>query len=154
MQFRPVEAVIVGATLLSLVLLGRCYVLSLARNAGHSAVHAFHGGVVLTIWVLYWQVGFLLVKRMFVRWRMPLPANRRRFPPLANGMAESQNKDLRCRPPVLRIQPVGRDDLDDLWAGMVFHAAGCISSLGRCRDVDVCDVCYARTGAWRQRNAG
>ena len=30
----------------------------------------------MTAWVLYWEVGFLLVKGVFVRWRMPLPANR------------------------------------------------------------------------------
>ncbi|HTM38476.1 MAG TPA: hypothetical protein VL156_17115 [Terriglobales bacterium] len=71
-----VEAAVVGTTLLSLGLLGRGYALALASTAGHSTVRAFHGGVVLTVWVLYWQVGFLLLKGMFVRWRMPLPTNR------------------------------------------------------------------------------
>ena len=71
-----VEAVIIAATLLALAFLAHSYVLSRAAGAAHSAVRGFRGGVVLTIWILYWQIGFLLIKGVFVRWRMPLPVNR------------------------------------------------------------------------------
>jgi hypothetical protein len=71
-----VEAVIVVATLLSLGFLARIYALANAPGASHAAVHAYHRGVLLTAWILYWQIGFLLLKGVFVRWRMPLPSNR------------------------------------------------------------------------------
>ena len=71
-----VEAVIITATLISLGLLAYGYLLSRAPGATHHVAHAFRGGVVLTVWVLYWQLGFLLVKGVFIRWRMPLPVNR------------------------------------------------------------------------------
>jgi hypothetical protein len=71
-----VEAVIVVATMLSLGFLARMYVLDSAPGASQAAVHAYHRGVLLTAWLLYWQIGFLLLKGVFVRWRMPLPSNR------------------------------------------------------------------------------
>jgi uncharacterized membrane protein len=71
-----VEVVIVLATVLSLGLLARSYLLSVAPGADHAAARALRGAVVATTWCLYWQIGFLLLKRVFVRWRMPLPANR------------------------------------------------------------------------------
>ena len=71
-----VEAVIVVASVLALALLAWSYVLSLRPGASHTIVRVFRGGAVLTVWVLYWQIGFLLLKGVFVRWRMPLPANR------------------------------------------------------------------------------
>jgi hypothetical protein len=71
-----VEAVIVAATLLSLGLLARIYALATAPGASHAVAHAYRRGVLLTAWVLYWQIGFLLLKGVFVRWRMPLPSNR------------------------------------------------------------------------------
>jgi hypothetical protein len=70
------EIVVAGATLISLVLLARDYALSVAPGATHAAAHVFHRGIVLTAWLLYWQIGFLLLKGVYVRWRMPLPANR------------------------------------------------------------------------------
>jgi len=42
----------------------------------HGSAHAFRQCMVLTVWVLYWQMGFFLLKGVFVRWRMPLPARR------------------------------------------------------------------------------
>jgi hypothetical protein len=72
-----IEATIVAATILSLGLLARSYVLSAGPGADHTTVRVFRGGMVLTVWVLYWQIGFLLLKGLFVRWRMPLPANRK-----------------------------------------------------------------------------
>jgi hypothetical protein len=74
-----VEVMIVAATVISLGLLVRVYLLadlSVAPGADHAAPHAFRGLVVAVVWCLYWQIGFLLLKRVFVRWRMPLPANR------------------------------------------------------------------------------
>jgi hypothetical protein len=71
-----VELTVVAAILLSLVLLARSYALSAAPGASHGATRAFRGGLVAAAWVLYWQIGFLLIKGVFVGWRMPLPANR------------------------------------------------------------------------------
>jgi len=71
-----IEWVIGGATLLALAMLGRCYALSLTANANHFSFAAVRGGKVLTVWVLYWQLGFLLLKILFIRRRMPLPAKR------------------------------------------------------------------------------
>ena len=68
-----VEAVIAGGTLLAMGLLARDYKLFL--TAGTSMVRVLRGGLLLTVWVLYWQIGFLLIKGMFVHWRMPLPFN-------------------------------------------------------------------------------
>ena len=63
-----VEAVIALAVALSIALL--------ASNASAAKHHGMRGGVVLTIWILYLQLGLLLLKGVFVRWRMPLPARR------------------------------------------------------------------------------
>jgi hypothetical protein len=71
-----VESVIVVATLLSLAFLARMYALADAPGASHGVGHAYHRGVLLTAWILYWQIGFLLLKGVLVRWRMPLPSNR------------------------------------------------------------------------------
>ena len=71
-----IEVAIGGTTLLALAMLGRCYALSLTENANHLTLGALRAGKVLTIWVLYWQLGFLLLKGLFIRRRMPLPANR------------------------------------------------------------------------------
>src|SRR5258708_2552644 len=71
-----VEVVIVVSMVLGLALVARSYLLSVSPGADHAEVRAFRGGVVAAAWVLYWQIGFLLLKRVFVRWRMPLPANR------------------------------------------------------------------------------
>src|SRR5262245_28178234 len=38
--------------------------------------HAVRSGVPVLIWVSYLQVGLMLLKVVFVRWRMPLPASR------------------------------------------------------------------------------
>jgi len=71
-----VEVVIAVSTLLALGLLARDYRLSLAAGAGYWIARILRAGLLLTVWVLYWQLGFLLLKVVFVRWRMPLPANR------------------------------------------------------------------------------
>jgi hypothetical protein len=42
----------------------------------HAHTRAIHQSVTLSIWVLYWQLGFFLLKGVFVRWRMALPTRR------------------------------------------------------------------------------
>lgn len=71
-----VEMVIAGALTLDAALLWRAYQLSHAAGATRYAANLFRGGVVVAIWTLYWQLGALLLKSVFVRWRMPLPVNR------------------------------------------------------------------------------
>ena len=65
---RAVDAVIALAIALPIALL--------AWNASLPTHHGVRGGVALTIWILYLQLGLLLLKGVFVRWRMPLPARR------------------------------------------------------------------------------
>jgi hypothetical protein len=71
---RAVESLILAAMVLVLALLARAYALATADD-GTQADH-LRGGIVLTIWTFYVQVGLLLLKVVFVRWRMPLPARR------------------------------------------------------------------------------
>ena len=71
-----VELVIAGALILDAALLWRAWQLAHAAGTTHYAANAFRGGIVFAIWVLYWQLGALLLKGVFVRWRMPLPVNR------------------------------------------------------------------------------
>jgi hypothetical protein len=73
---RAVEAVIAVVVLLSLATLAHDYSWSARESWNKAAYHAFQRGVVITIWILYFQVGLLLLKSVFVRWRMPLPVNR------------------------------------------------------------------------------
>jgi hypothetical protein len=73
---RAVEAIIATVMLMVLALLARDYAWSARESWNRAAYHAFHGGVVITIWALYFQLGLVLLKGVFVRWRMPLPANR------------------------------------------------------------------------------
>jgi uncharacterized membrane protein len=63
-----VEVVIALAVALAIALL--------AWSASLPTHHGIRGGVVLTIWILYLQLGLLLLKGVFVRWRMALPARR------------------------------------------------------------------------------
>jgi hypothetical protein len=76
-----VEMVVVTTTLVAIALValgglaaGNPLIAFLSKT--HASAHAFRQGIVLTIWVLYWQTGFLLLKGVYVRWRMPLPARR------------------------------------------------------------------------------
>ncbi len=72
---RAVELVILAAMLLALGLLASNYMHSTADDSDQAG-HVLHGGIALTIWISYVQVGLLLLKVVFVRWRMPLPARR------------------------------------------------------------------------------
>jgi uncharacterized membrane protein len=66
---RVVEAVIAVAIAMAIALV--------AWNAsGPADAHEVRRGVVVTIYILYLQLGLLLLKVVFVRWRMPLPARR------------------------------------------------------------------------------
>src|SRR5579862_3939999 len=71
-----VEVIVVAATLLALGMVTRCYAHSLAVNASVSDFGALRGGTLLAVWVLYWQLGLLLLKGAVIRRRMPLPVNR------------------------------------------------------------------------------
>ena len=76
-----VELIIITTTLVAFALLnlgaltvGHPLVAFLSQT--HAPAHAIHQGLVLTVWTLYWQIGFFLLKGVFVRWRMPLPVRR------------------------------------------------------------------------------
>ncbi len=71
---RAVEALIALAVLLSMALLAWDYFLP--ASGSQAASHAVHSGGALIVWILYLQLGLLLLKGVFVRWRMPLPARR------------------------------------------------------------------------------
>jgi hypothetical protein len=71
-----VELTVMATILASLILLARSYVASVGPIASHGAARSFRAGLAAAAWVLYWQIGLLLLKGVFVRWRMPLPANR------------------------------------------------------------------------------
>jgi len=71
-----VEVAVAGATLLALALLAGGYLLAIAGKDGHAGAHLVQEGVVVLTWILYMQVGLLLLKLACVRWRMPLPVHR------------------------------------------------------------------------------
>jgi len=76
-----VETVVLTTTLLAVALLAlgsltTNHALIAFLSGNHAPAHAFRQGMILTVWVLYWQIGFFLLKGVFVRWRMPLPARR------------------------------------------------------------------------------
>ena len=71
-----VELVIAGSMLLDAMLLWHAYRLSHSAGATHAEAGLFRGGIIFAIWITYWQLGALLLKSVFVRWRMPLPVNR------------------------------------------------------------------------------
>jgi len=71
-----VELVIAGAVILDASFLWHAYQLLHAAGATHHTAQLFRGGIVFAVWIGYWQLGVLLLKWVFVRWRMPLPVNR------------------------------------------------------------------------------
>ena len=72
---RWVELLVGGALLISAAMLIRAHVLA-AGGANAHMTRVFHSGVAFTTWVLYLELGLVLLKVVFVRWRLPLPANR------------------------------------------------------------------------------
>jgi len=70
-----VELVIAACVLVPAVVLARGW-LQAAAGADRHLRHAVLGDVVLGVWVLYVQLGLLLLKVVFVRWRIPLPVRR------------------------------------------------------------------------------
>lgn len=67
-----IETIIAATVLVSLAALGR-----LLFSTGHLSLgHAGRGGVIIMVWILYVQIGLMLLKVVFVRWRMPLPMRR------------------------------------------------------------------------------
>jgi len=71
-----VELLIAVAMILDAAMLWHAYRLSQVAGATHHAANIFRGGIVIAIWILYWQLGALLLKSVSVRTRMPLPVNR------------------------------------------------------------------------------
>jgi len=70
-----VELVIAGAIILAAAFLWHAHRLAQGPGA-HDAAARFRGGVVLAVWIMYWQLGAVLLKIILVRTRMPLPVNR------------------------------------------------------------------------------
>lgn len=66
-----IELAIAGALLFSVALL--TYAL---LSRGDVDSDTIRGGVTNAIWILYLQAGLMLLKVVFVRWRMPLPVSR------------------------------------------------------------------------------
>lgn len=64
---RAVEIVIAASLGLAVLMISRGF----ANDS-----HGNRGGIAVAIWVSYMQFGLLLLKGVFVRWRMPLPARR------------------------------------------------------------------------------
>ncbi|HKV41259.1 MAG TPA: hypothetical protein VJX67_18785 [Blastocatellia bacterium] len=71
-----VELVVAATMLLALGVLARNYALARTASASHTRGSFVHGAGLFVIWTLYLQLGMLLLKVVFVRWRMPLPVNR------------------------------------------------------------------------------
>jgi hypothetical protein len=71
-----VEAVIVIAIAASLALAVRAHAVSTEPWVTWNAARWLRSIDSVTAWVLYLQLGLLLLKIVFVRWRMPLPARR------------------------------------------------------------------------------
>ena len=69
------ELAIGAAVLLALGLFARNYALARASNDAHWMAAALRQGGFI-IWILYSQLGLVLLKIVFVRWRMPLPIKR------------------------------------------------------------------------------
>src|SRR5262245_9024064 len=70
-----IEIVIVTAMMLAAAMLVRAYVSEIDKVESHVR-SILRGGIVVTIWIAYLQLGLLLLKIVFVRWRMPLPARK------------------------------------------------------------------------------
>lgn len=75
-EFFLLTSVLLALALSALGALSAGHPLFAFLTGTHAPPDAFHRGMVLTIWVLYWQLGFFLLKGVLVRWRMPLPARR------------------------------------------------------------------------------
>jgi hypothetical protein len=70
-----VELAVGAAALLALGLFAHSYALASHAADGRGLSYVVREGGVL-IWILYSQAGLLLLKVVYVRWRMPLPVNR------------------------------------------------------------------------------
>jgi hypothetical protein len=70
-----VEIALAACLLVSLALLAHVHSLATATPDPWHGAQA-RRGLVVTVWVAYLQIGLLLLKGVFVRWRMPLPVRR------------------------------------------------------------------------------
>ena len=71
-----VELAIAALMLLSLALVQRAHAIRFEPAAAWNPAKWLRSVDSVTAWVLYLQVGLLLLKVVFVRWRMPLPTRR------------------------------------------------------------------------------
>jgi hypothetical protein len=73
---RRVEIALAACLVISMGLLGRDFAMA-TTGLGHGhAARTLRLGALVTAWVLYLQIGLLLLKVVFVRWRMALPVRR------------------------------------------------------------------------------
>jgi hypothetical protein len=72
---RWVEVAVAACMLVSLAVLARGWTQASAGADRHLR-HAVTGGGALFAWLLYLQLGLLMLKGVFVRWRIPLPVRR------------------------------------------------------------------------------
>jgi hypothetical protein len=73
---RLVEAVVAIAIAASFAMVGRAHAASTEPWVTWNAARWLRSVDSVTAWVLYLQLGLLLLKIVFVRWRMPLPVRR------------------------------------------------------------------------------
>jgi hypothetical protein len=73
---RFIELAIAACLLISFFMLGRLQGTAAGPNGDWHAARAVRAGLVTAVWIVYVQVGLLLLKMVFVRWRMPLPMRR------------------------------------------------------------------------------
>lgn len=68
------EGIVIAGMLAAIVMILRAYLSSPHDAEDYRAM--LRGGLMLSAWIIYLQIGLLLLKIVFVRWRMPLPAKR------------------------------------------------------------------------------
>jgi hypothetical protein len=73
---RRVELALAACLVISMGLLGRNFAVATASPGDAHAARTLHLCAVGMTWIVYLQVGLLLLKVVFVRWRMPLPVRR------------------------------------------------------------------------------
>ena len=73
---RRVELALAACLAISMGLLGREFAIATASPGDAHAARTLHRGAVVMAWIVYLQVGLLLLKVVFVRWRMALPVRR------------------------------------------------------------------------------
>jgi len=73
---RRVELALAVCLVISMGLLGRDFALATTEPGHGHAARNLRLGTLATAWIVYLQIGLLLLKLVFVRWRMALPVRR------------------------------------------------------------------------------